>query len=74
MNLEIDLGVYLTTLKEKTQTLDRSLSLLPPDSKALYLEQDIYRAKPIEYKFKNHANGRPEKLISTSRYLKRKFC
>lgn len=61
-NLEIDLGVYLTTLREKTQTLDRSLSLLPADSKSLYIEQDIYRSKPIEYKFKNHTSGRPEKI------------
>ena len=62
IDISLEVGDYLSTLRTKTQHLDASISLLPIAEKGFYIEQDIYEVQKPTYKRVAHKQKPPQKV------------
>jgi hypothetical protein len=60
--LAIEVSEYLTKLRIRNEEEDRSVSLIPIISRNFYIEQDLYRFPPIQYKLNPTPFVTPKKV------------
>jgi hypothetical protein len=49
-DVPLQIGAYLHSLRTENEVLDRTLSLVPPDVNAFYIDQDVYEAEQLNRK------------------------
>lgn len=49
INVDIEIAEYFSTLRTRTEEIDKNVSLLPTSDKSLYIEQDIYKVSSSKY-------------------------